>query len=538
MSLTALTKPRARWATFKLKTAQAVSRILYERLIENGVSVKDFGAVGDGVTDDTSAVIAALTFSKYVLVPEGEFLVTGINITNDNTKLEFLAGASFKMNSNNKAAYQCLAVISATNVEIIRPTLTGDRLTNSATGEWGHGLGIFGGTNVTIEDPTVTDMFGDGIYVGRNYSLDGTTFVTVPEATNTKIKFKGTVTAHNNRRNNVSLITFDGLSTDVLNLTKDITGVAPDAGLDIEPNTVDEPLKNLSIVSLNTKGHQGSGTTIGLRNSNGTTPDISIDIKSITSDGDRDFFCSTDAELKGTLNIDNLYVTNAKLGGLQLEKLDNLGSLSVTFGKVTVVDCNTSLDASVRLGSAVACWRNTSAVTFPLGGFTIGHLYIDSPDSTTGVYFADASGAATKETPIHIKRIERIIVSGERIIARGVIHVDEDPFEYLAKVLIPAESSTLVMSLSQYTTLVKTHEDKSSAITLPLISDSMYGYRVKILMLDATAGLSRITTSGADVMKITSTVANQIDTTMRGASIAFRASSTGWEVTELSGVWV
>ncbi len=75
----ALTKPRTVWTTFKLKTAQAVSRALYDRMIEGGLSVKDFGAKGDGVTKDTVAVQAAITtgytMSIPVFFPAGNYLV-------------------------------------------------------------------------------------------------------------------------------------------------------------------------------------------------------------------------------------------------------------------------------------------------------------------------------------------------------------------------------------------------------------------------------------------------------------------------------
>jgi hypothetical protein len=49
------------------------------------VSVMDFGAVGDGVTDDTVAITAALAASNYVSFPYGTYAVTGIVITNAKT---------------------------------------------------------------------------------------------------------------------------------------------------------------------------------------------------------------------------------------------------------------------------------------------------------------------------------------------------------------------------------------------------------------------------------------------------------------------
>ena len=49
--------------------------------LEQYVSVKDFGAVGDGVTDDTAAIQAALNSgAKYVTLDEGTFLFSAITI--------------------------------------------------------------------------------------------------------------------------------------------------------------------------------------------------------------------------------------------------------------------------------------------------------------------------------------------------------------------------------------------------------------------------------------------------------------------------
>lgn len=41
------------------------------------ISVKDFGALGDGLTDDTTAIINALSAHDSVFLPEGEYLISG-----------------------------------------------------------------------------------------------------------------------------------------------------------------------------------------------------------------------------------------------------------------------------------------------------------------------------------------------------------------------------------------------------------------------------------------------------------------------------
>ena len=53
----------------------AVATTVQEKLRES-VSVKDFGAVGDGVTDDTAAIQAAVNASKSVIVPAGKYKLT------------------------------------------------------------------------------------------------------------------------------------------------------------------------------------------------------------------------------------------------------------------------------------------------------------------------------------------------------------------------------------------------------------------------------------------------------------------------------
>ena len=62
----------------------AVTRTMQDKA-RDLISVKDFGAVGDGVTDDTSAIQAALAHAgttKTVLIPNGNFVVTGNCVAN------------------------------------------------------------------------------------------------------------------------------------------------------------------------------------------------------------------------------------------------------------------------------------------------------------------------------------------------------------------------------------------------------------------------------------------------------------------------
>jgi hypothetical protein len=60
---------------FKLSSLLSSLRTVQDKLAES-VSVKDFGAVGDGVADDTAAIQAALDASNSVYVPPGVYLLS------------------------------------------------------------------------------------------------------------------------------------------------------------------------------------------------------------------------------------------------------------------------------------------------------------------------------------------------------------------------------------------------------------------------------------------------------------------------------
>jgi hypothetical protein len=108
------------WIGFEPAGAGAVAMSVQDKLRET-VSVKDFGAVGDGVTDDTAAIQAAQQASKFVYVPPGDYVVTGLRIY-DQVNL-FGAGyenTKFLQGDPAQPAINCLSDASVGQLVSIR----------------------------------------------------------------------------------------------------------------------------------------------------------------------------------------------------------------------------------------------------------------------------------------------------------------------------------------------------------------------------------------------------------------------------------
>ena len=85
----------------------AVSTTVQSKLRES-VSVKDFGAVGDGVTDDTTAIaaaVAAVPTGGIVLFPPATYLVSTVNVTGKSVVLSGY-GSTINSTSANGGIYK------------------------------------------------------------------------------------------------------------------------------------------------------------------------------------------------------------------------------------------------------------------------------------------------------------------------------------------------------------------------------------------------------------------------------------------------
>ena len=204
------------------------------------LNVRDFGAKGDGVTDDTAAIQAALDAASTrgisaVLFPTGTYKVSATTADNNffaaltvhsGQRLLFDA-ATLQLTANGYDFYAVLNIHNVNNVTVEGGlTIIGDRESHTATtGESGHGIRIVNSHNVHVSDVDIRYTWGDGVCVGGN----GTMAEISQNVTLERIR------TYKCSRNGLSIIEADGVVVRDCDFTyTDRTN--PQYGIDIEPN--------------------------------------------------------------------------------------------------------------------------------------------------------------------------------------------------------------------------------------------------------------------------------------------------------------
>lgn len=219
------------------------------------VSVKDKGAKGDGATDDTAAIQAAIDAvagtGGTVLLPKGIYMVDGAGkkerlALGSKMTLKLAEGAVLKVIATDSRKYSALTISGVSNVTVAGGTLMGERTEHVGTsGAGGMGIRISDSAqHIAISGVTAKAMWGDGFYV------EGAS----------DVKFCA-ITADNNRRQGLSIIEADGvIVTD--SVFKNTNGTRPSAGIDLEPDKPEQEITNVQIQNSKFIDNAGPGIEI------------------------------------------------------------------------------------------------------------------------------------------------------------------------------------------------------------------------------------------------------------------------------------
>jgi polygalacturonase len=280
----------------------------------NFVLVTDYGAKGDGsTTDNTSiqnAVNAAVAAGKAVIVnvsaAGGTYLIdsnNGINLPS-NTMIYFDSGAKFieKAGTTNSVP-KIINSLNASNINIIAPVIVGDRNYHTTpAGEYGMGLYIRSCTNVYIENPNISNCWGDAVYLG-----DGGGAQTWCE--NVTIK---NANFNNNRRQGISVISVKGLQ--ILDpIITNTNGTDPQCGIDFEPNTTSQFLQGITVTNPFIQNNAQHGIHVWIGFGPGANPiDITVtNAVNVKNNLKGNYYVGgSNSSTKGYIKIDGTYYLN------------------------------------------------------------------------------------------------------------------------------------------------------------------------------------------------------------------------------------
>ncbi len=304
------------------------------------VSPKDYGAVGDGVADDTAAIQAAINAGKNVYIPEGTYLIDasysypsmagGGLSPKSNSRITLAPNAVLKAKPSAEGYYYVFAVNGVENVVIEGGVIEGEVLSQTGvTVSLSACISIRNSHHVTVRDVEIRYGRGDGIILDATYGH--------PEYCHDNAVRNCFI--HHCRRQGISVLGCEHTSIDSCEIA-DIgdfsvggtayTGCMPKSGIDIEPdggNTcTDVRIANCHIHDATT-----SGIIVG--GEEDLTSNVSISTSTVSS---LNFTAGNQSRVSGC-DIGSVYIRHtAKNVALQNCRINKLTSAS---GSCTAVDC-------------------------------------------------------------------------------------------------------------------------------------------------------------------------------------------------------
>lgn len=296
--------------------------------LEGFVDLTNFlpsGYVKDGTVDYTNQLQSAIKNNRKVLMPNFAILINDNSLViPSNTIIQFQEKSMLVMKPSKKGElpnnpYYALTLNKVENVSINNCNIRGDRENHIGNkGEWGMGIAILGSSNITISGGRIVNCWGDGIYVGKvkeqSKKYKG---YHIPSSS---ILIEG-VFLDNNRRNGISITS--AVKVDIKNcIIANTNGILPMSGIDIEPNSSLDLIKNINLRNVTTYNNQKDGILLVLTR---MTSDKKKQEVSISIDGHRDIgsyspmrigsgFRRSDRKMIGEISINNTLWQDNEIG--------------------------------------------------------------------------------------------------------------------------------------------------------------------------------------------------------------------------------
>lgn len=332
-----------------------------------------YGAIGDGIHDDTIAIQKALNEGKYIIFDNKTYLVRTdrtncLKVKNDT----YLIGnnTTLKGINDNNDISNILYLQDVKNIYIKGFTLYGDAEVNTKTSEGaGHGIYINGSENIHIENVYAHDCFTDGIYIRGN-----------------NITVKDSICKHNGRQG-ISITHGENIKLENVECD-DSYRVAPMAGIDIEPSLETDYVDNIILRDIKTSKNKGFGLAIGLNHMKKREKCV-INIDNFTDDGSANpleiGMHLPEVKMKGSININHFTSINAPQSAIIIRHRDSKKCVPVNINDPVIVNANT-IKTTLQYGRGIYFYDGTNEIKS--GNVRFNNIMFEKCENIVGHIFA------------------------------------------------------------------------------------------------------------------------------------------------------